>query len=146
MGRLTSIEDKDLSVSSIVGIRSRVYKDIDLTFTPRPSGDIYKKQDAAAVKQSVKNIVMTNYYEKPFQPVFGADIRSLLFELMDTDTEEDIKNKIRSAIQVYEPRAKVVAVGAEATPDQNSINVTIIFRVINTDEEVTFTTVLARLR
>ena len=66
MSRILSIEDKDPNASALVTSRSKVYKDIDLSFAKRPSGDVYKKSDAAAVKQAVKTIVATGRLEKPF--------------------------------------------------------------------------------
>ena len=89
MATKLSTEDGNLSVSAITGTRTRVYKDIDLTFTNKPSGEIFKKESAAAVKQAVKNLLLTNYFEKPFQPKFGGNLRDMLFDLADEDAEED---------------------------------------------------------
>ena len=146
MARQLSIEDTNLSTSTISGFRNRLYSDIDLTLAVKQNGDIYKKTDAAAVKQAVKNLVSTNYFEKPFQPNFGGNIRAYLFDLGDEETAEEIELTIGSAITRYESRAKVMRVKAIPRPDYNSIEVTIVFRVISTSEEVTFTTVMARLR
>ena len=146
MATKLSTEDGNLSVSAITGTRTRVYKDIDLTFTNKPSGEIFKKESAAAVKQAVKNLLLTNYFEKPFQPKFGGNLRDMLFDLADEDAEEDVEERILNAITVFEPRAQALNVTATATPDRNSIRVTVEFRVINTQETVTVTTVLARLR
>jgi len=69
MAKILSTEDKDLQNSALTTSRSRVYSDIDLSFAVNTStGDIFKKKDAAAVKQSVKNILQTNRFEKPFKP------------------------------------------------------------------------------
>lgn len=147
MAKAFAVEDGNPSVSTIIGSRSVEYKDIDLTFTNKSvSGEIYKKTSAAAVKQAVKNLVMTNFAEKPFNPNFGANIRSLLFELADEDIEEDIENNVISAINRSEPRAKILNVLANANPDRNAVDVTITFQVINTQEEVSLSIVLARLR
>jgi phage baseplate assembly protein W len=146
MATKLSTEDGNLSVSAITGTRTRVYKDIDLTFTNKPSGEIFKKESAAAVKQAVKNLLLTNYFEKPFQPKFGGNLRDMLFDLADEDAEEDVEERILNAITVFEPRAQALNVTATATPDRNSIRVTVEFRIINTQETVTVTTVLARLR
>lgn len=146
MAKVLSIQDKNLSSITINGTRTKVYSDIDLTFTAKPSGEIYKKLEAAAVKQAVINLILTNHYEKPFLPKFGGNIRSLLFELADEETSEDIKQNIRAAIGRYEPRAKVLNILSKVNLDLNSINVTVEFRVVNTEEIVTFTTVLSRLR
>ena len=80
MARQLSIEDGNLK-SSILTSRQKKYSDLHLSFDKKPSGDIYKQQEAAAVKQSVKNIVSTNRNEKPFNVNFGADITGMLFEL-----------------------------------------------------------------
>tara|TARA_R110002074_G_scaffold157241_1_gene314037 strand:- start:112 stop:552 length:441 start_codon:yes stop_codon:yes gene_type:complete len=146
MATKLSAEDGNLGVSTLIGTRTKLYKDIDLTFANKTSGEIFKKEDAAAVKQAVKNLILTNYFEKPFQPLFGGNLREMLFDLADDDAEEDIEERIKNAIGVFEPRAQALNVTAIATPDRNSIRVTVEFRVINTQETVTVTTVLARLR
>ena len=144
--RFLSREDGTLGQSSILTSRSKLFKDLDLTFTAKPNGEIYVKKDAAAVKQAVKNLVLTNYYEKPFQPFYGADIRAMFFELADDQTGADLKENIIRAIETYEPRARIIDVLVDAKPDINSINVTVEFQVVNSEEIVSFTTVLSRLR
>ena len=146
MARAFSVEDGNLTSSIIRSTRTRVYKDIDLSFTAKPSGEIYKKQDAASVKQGVKNVLLTNFAEKPFNPRFGANLRSRLFDLADADAEYDIERQILAAVETYEPRAKILNVRAVVQPDNNEIEVTVTFIVVSTSEEVTFTTTLARLR
>ena len=146
MATKLSAEDGNLGSSSILGARTKLYKDIDLTFAAKPSGDIFKKTDAAAVKQAIKNLMLTNYFEKPFQPRFGANLRDLLFDLADDDAEEDIEERCINAINVFEPRAQALNVTAIAKPDRNSISVVVEFQIINTDELVKFTSTLARLR
>jgi phage baseplate assembly protein W len=146
MATKLAAEDVRLGSSSILGTRTKVYKDIDLTFAAKPSGEIFKKTDAAAVKQAVKNLMLTNYFEKPFQPKFGANLRALLFDLADDEAEEDIEDRCINAINVFEPRARALNVTAIAKPDRNSIQVVVEFQVINTDEIVKFTSTLARLR
>jgi phage baseplate assembly protein W len=144
--RVLSREDGNLSTSLIISSRSRTFKDIDLSFTPKDNGELYTKTDAAAVKQAVKNLIQTNYFEKPFQPLYGADLRSLLFELADDDIEEDIQDQIGRAIAKYEPRALLRNVFVDSQPDRNMIRITIEFQVVNSDEIVTFSTSLSRLR
>lgn len=139
-------EDKDLSVKSLLSARSVDYKDIDLSFGVKTSGDVYKKQHAAAVKQSVKNLIMTNFYEKPFQPFFGGNISGLLFELANDDASEEIKEVIENAIEFYEPRAKVLEIIVNASPDKNVVTVSIQFQVVNTEELVILETSISRLR
>ena len=72
-------ENTDLNTTSIASSRAKEYIDIDLAFKAKPtSGEIFKKKDAAAVKQAIKTLVMTNLLEKPFDPFFGGDIRGQL--------------------------------------------------------------------
>lgn len=140
-----SIEDGNLS-ASIVTTRSKKYTDIDLTFTAKPSGDVYKKFDAAAVKQSVKNLLLTSRYEKPFQPNFGANLNSALFAL-DTDYDPDyIQDLIADAIEKYEPRARVLEISLNLEPETNALDATIVFQVVNTSEVVSVDVSLTRLR
>ena len=146
MSRVLSIEDKDTNTPALVTARTINYTDIDLSFAKRPSGDIYKKTDAAAVKQSVKNIVATNRLEKPFNDDFGADITSLLFELANDETSQQIRQNIDNAIYIYEPRAEVLNIDVSDRIDTNTINVTVTFKVVSTEEVVTLTSVVSRLR
>ena len=144
--RVLSTEDGNLQKSTLISSRAVDYLDIDLTFNKRPSGDIYKKKDAAAVKQSIKNLLLTDFYEKPFQPFFGGNLRAMLFELADEDTEDEVEENIRNAINKYEPRAEILTITVNVLPDQNDMRVSVYFKIISTQETVTFTTNLSRLR
>lgn len=144
--RFLSREDGNLQQSSLVTSRKKVFRDLDVTFAAKPSKEISVKKDAAAVKQAVKNLILTNFYEKPFQPFFGGNIAGLLFELADDATGTEVEEQIVSAIQQYEPRAQILDVDVNSKPDRNSLTVTITFKVVNTQEIVTFTTNLSRLR
>lgn len=141
-----SIEDGNINKSTLTTSRRRLYSDIDLSFENRPSGDIYKKVDVASVRQSVKNILLTNHGEKPFEPFFGANLRALLFELSSPTLEEDINNAIRTALKNYEPRAVVQRVIVQSSPDYNSLLATVEFRIINTAETLSVEIDLTRLR
>lgn len=140
-----SIEDGNLS-KSLVSTRTRDYVDVDLTFEHRPSGDVYKKTDAASVKQAVKNLLMTSKYEKPFQPNFGANLNSALFGLDTEFDPEFVQDLIMDAIENYEPRARVLSVTVNTDGDNNSVDATILFQVVNTNETVSVEVNLARLR
>lgn len=144
--RVLSVEDGDLQKTTLVSSRNVDYLDIDLTFNRKPAGDIYKKKDAAAVKQAVKNLILTNHYEKPFQPFFGGNLRGMLFELADDTTQSEIYDNIITAINTYEPRATVQDLEVVVLPDENDVSVKLVFKILNTEETVTFTTNLSRLR
>ena len=108
-----------LSKETKVTTKNKFYSDIDLSFTPKTgskdsdgnySGDIYKKIDANAVAQAVENVLLTNTLEKPFNPSFGADLRSMLFESDNDYSESFITTQIINQIERWEPRAKVMRV------------------------------------
>ena len=141
-------EDADLSVNKVATSRLRKYKDIDLTLAVKTTtGDVYKKIDAAAVKQSVKNLIMTNRLEKPFNPSFGADIRGLLFELVDYTDGFMLKERIIQSIRQYEPRAEITDISVKGNDAyKNTVNATVTFRIISTAEVVQLSTNLVRLR
>lgn len=147
MAKAFSIEDGNLSNKPITASKSRTYKDIDCSFEKKiTSGDIYKKTDAEAVKQSVRNLLLTNRGEKPFQPYYGSRLQRLMFSL-DTETDEsDVEDVVREAITNYERRARVLSVQANFSPDYNSANVTVFLRIVNTMEDVSVTVTIARVR
>jgi len=135
MAKIFSAEDGNLSTSVRV-VRDRLYSDFDLTFEANTTsgGDVYGKTDAASVKQAIKTLLLTNRFEKPYRPQFGADLGGLLFNLADADTGEEISSAIKSAIERYEPRVAITRLQVSATPDYNSIDVVVEFRVINTNQ------------
>ena len=138
----------DLETNNVSVSRKVQYKDIDLTLAVKPtSGDVYKKLDSAAVKQAVKNIIMTNELEKPFRPNYGANLRDLLFELADYGDDYIVEERIINSIERFEPRAEIVDIRvSEVDGYKNTIDTTITFKILNTSEVVEFTTNLARLR
>lgn len=147
MPKILSTEDGNLQGASLVTSRQRVYSDIDLSFALNTStGDIFKKKDAAAVKQAIKNLLQTNRFEKPFRPDFGADLRGLLFELADTDSEDEIREQIEGTIARYEPRAIVKDLEVRFSLDRNAVRVRLEFGIRSTDENVTLETTVSRLR
>lgn len=139
-------EDGDLQTRSLVTSRSRTYSDLDLTFTKKPSGDVYKKTDAAAVKQAVKNLLLTTPGEKPFNPYFGGGLNDLLFELANDETNFLLTEYITAAIENFEPRAKLLSIVPNVTPDNNTARVKVEFQIVNTSETVTLETTVIRLR
>ena len=145
MARAFSIEDGSLD-KSIVSSRNVAYKDIDLTFSPKPAGDIFKKIDAAAVKQSVKNLLLTSRGEKPFNNFFGSNLNSALFGLDTEFDPEFVQNLIFDAITNHEPRARVLSVTVLLKPENNTLDTTVEFQVVNTKEIVTLDVSLARVR
>jgi len=85
-----------------------VFTDLDLNFVAHPlTGDITTKKDADAIKRAVKNIVLTNHYERPFKPNFGSNLRSMLFELGTPRAHVRIRQAIIEELDILEPRIRV---------------------------------------
>ena len=126
----------------------RQYRDLDLFFFKKQgSGDVNKITDIEAVKRSVRNLVLTNFYEKPFHPEIGSGVRDILFENMTPTTSILLAKKIEDVILNFEPRARLVGVRAEPILDRNTYEVTIEFYVVNQPTElVDLSVMLERLR
>ena len=125
----------------------RTFKDLDLDFTRNVvTNDVVKIEDVNAVKRSVKNLIQTNHYERPFHPELGCGIRELLFENFTPLTGIFIKRKVEEVITNYEPRARLSQVTVNEQPDRNAIGVTVYFYVMNIPEQVSVTTLLQRIR
>ena len=128
-------------------LKEPVFKDIPLSFTAHPiTGNVKALVNREAVKQSVKNIVLTNFYERPYSPILGGDILSQLFENMDPITEYNVSKKIRQALNNYEPRATIDDIKSDFNQDQNAINITITFRIRNDATPISVNVLLDRVR
>ena len=138
----------DASRTNASARSTRIYKDIALSFEKNAATkDVIIKKDIDAVKQSVKNLILTNHYERPFRPEIGSGINNLLFEPLDPITANSLSRVIGEVITNFEPRAQLISVDARPNLDSNSYEVTINFRVINVPGElVSLTTMLERSR
>jgi len=126
---------------------TRSWSDLDLDFNAHPvTKDIVTKTDVEAVKRSVRNLILTNRYERPFQPEIDGGVTRHLFQLSTPSTKLDIKTAIQVAIANFEPRVQLIDVFVGGDLDRNGFDVTINFRVINVPEPVTIELFLERLR
>ena len=126
----------------------RQYTDLDLFFGKKAtSKDISKVTDIQAVKRSIRNLVLTNHYEKPFHPEIGSGVRGILFEPMTPLTAHILTRKIEDVITNFEPRARLISVRAQPNLDRNEYECTVQFYVVNAPTElVDLTVFLERLR
>jgi phage baseplate assembly protein W len=125
----------------------REFKDLDLNFTIHPvKKDLNKLTAERAVINSIKNLVSTNHYEKPFNPSFGSNLRRLLFENVDRFTAALIEREIVEVIRNYESRASVSTVRVLPTVDQNGFNVELEFFIVNQTDPLSITFFLERIR
>ena len=126
---------------------TRIYKDIDLDFGRNTvTNDINKLSDVEVVKRSVRNLINTNHYERPFHPEIGSNLRAMLFENMTPQMNVLISRQIEELIQNYEPRARLIQVKTLPLFDRNAYAVSINFQVVNQPEPVVVETLLERLR
>lgn len=125
----------------------RTYKDLDLNFTVHPvKKDVSRHFNEKAIINSVKNLVSTNFYERPFQPELGSSIRQLLFEPVDSVFAASIERRLRDVINNYEPRVSVESVVAIPAPDENGYKVTMTFFIVNLANPITINFFLERIR
>jgi len=130
-----------------MGTLNKIYSDIDFTFTKKPViGDIALSYDNQAVIRSIRNLLMTKFYERPFNPGLGSNLESLLFEPISSLTTSAIEQNIKQTIENYEPRALLKSVIAEPDDDNNAYNVTITFFLLNATQPTTVTLFLERNR
>lgn len=123
------------------------YKDLDLDFMINPiTGDINKKTGTDAVKRSIRNLIFTNYYERPFRSSIGSDVTRLLFDNVDVLTASFIEDAIIRLINNFEPRARLNSVRVTADYDNNGFGVEIKYTVVNTETPATFSLFLERIR
>ena len=144
----TPTAHKDAQGQNDIDRNSRQYTDLDLFFGRKTtSKDINKVTDIQAVKRSIRNLVLTNHYEKPFHPEIGSGVRGILFEPMTPITAHILTRKIEDVIINFEPRAILMGVTAFPNLDRNEYECTIEFYVVNTPTElVDLTLFLERLR
>ena len=120
----------------------RQYRDLDLFFSKNQgNGDVNKITGVEAVKRSIRNLVLLNFYEKPFNPEIGSDVRAILFENMSPLTSVVLARAIEDVIEDFEQRARLISVRAFPNLDRNEYEVTIEFFVVNTPTELVDMTV-----
>jgi phage baseplate assembly protein W len=123
------------------------YRDLDLDFVANPNtGNLNIKKDDAAILRALKNVLFTSRFEKPFDPEFGSDIKSMLFEPIDTMFALDLTDIIKDAVNNYEPRVELTEVVVDAKPDLNAYHVFLKFFIINSPVERKLDFLLERLR
>ena len=122
------------------------YSDLDILFTAHPiSGDVTTKKDSDAVKRSVRNILHTNNYERPFKPNFGANLREMLFELQGVGSSKAIKRDIAEALVTLEPRIKNINI-VLGENNRNNVDVKISYQIKNGLRRDTVDFTISRVR
>lgn len=132
---------------STIKRNTRTFSDLNLLFTVNPSTrDITKRIDEEAVKASVRNLIQTKNFERPFHPEIGCQINNLLFENVTPVVFQIMKKTVFDVIEKFEPRVTVLDVVTQERPDNNELDVTVIFRIINSERPITLKTTVQRVR
>lgn len=126
---------------------TRTYVDVDFNFLSHPrTKDVTTRSDEEAIKQSVRNLILTRNYERPFRSYLGSQVNQLLFEPMSPLLTTMLERAISDVINNFEPRVVLLGVDVSYSPENNSMYVTITFRIKNTTVPVTVNLVLERTR
>ena len=122
------------------------FRDLSLNMRPHPnSGDLSTVSNENSITQSLKTLMFYNYYDVPFQPKLGSNIRAKLFDLIDDITTDFIKSDITLLIENYEPRVEVIDIVATTTKDNHGINVTLKYRARTSTDEIVVNYFLTRI-
>jgi hypothetical protein len=129
-------------------LREIVFSDVSVTFTPHPvTGRLPVLKNADAVKRAVRNLILTNFGERPYDPLYGGNVRALLFENTDDPLLDTIiQSRIEAAISNYEPRAKVESVKVDLKPDSNALAIKIRFMIVNQRFPIDLEVAIERVR
>lgn len=126
---------------------TRIFSDLDLNFTAHPvTGDIAIRYDENAIKASVKNLILTQNYERPFHSEIGTQLHGLLFDLTTPLLSMSIRRVIFDLINNFEPRVTLTNVDVQVSPENNSVYVSIYFKILNTQRPIQLDLVLDRTR
>jgi phage baseplate assembly protein W len=126
---------------------TRIFSDLDLNFTAHPvTGDITRRFDEDAIKQSVKNLLLTRNYERPFHSEIGSPIRQLLFDLPGPMFNVMLQRAIIDVINNFEPRVSIIDVRVDDYSDANEVYITLEFKIVNTERPLTLDLALERTR
>lgn len=139
---------RDAEATNNSNRNAQVFSDLNLNFVAHPlTGDITKLTNIEAVKRSVRNLINTNFYERPFHPEIGSNVRAVLFEPVSPIIEDVLSRHIRDVIENFEPRVELININSRANVDENAYSVTIEFFVRNSPSGVqTVNLFLERLR
>ena len=126
---------------------TRIFSDLDFNFTAHPvTGDVARRYDESAIKASIKHLLLTKHFERPFHSEIGSPITQLLFEPASPMTIVMIKRAIEDVITNFEPRVSLIEVQVFDNLDNNAVSVTIVFKIKNTTTPITLDLVLERTR
>ena len=123
------------------------YSDLDLDFFRQSTtGDISRKTGDEAIKRSVRNLIYTNFYDRPFRSYIGSGVRRLLFENANSFTADRIESAVREVINNFEPRVVLLDVLITPDYDRNGFNCQLTYVIKNRESPVVTSIFLERVR
>ena len=135
------------SILTSLGKIVEVYSDVPNSFVQSPvNGDLTRVVNEQAIKQSIRNLLLTDKGERPFQPNLGSDIKALLFENVTPVSLKVAESHIRDFISIHEKRCNVIGCTVSSDIDSNAVEITILFSVINRSDTIEFNIILDRVR
>ena len=127
--------------------RNPDYSDLDLDFLKHPTTkDVVRKTGEDAIKRSIRNLILTNRYDRPFRSDIGSDVQNLLFENISPLTAIYLQDAIKFLIRAQEPRVSLQNVEVTADIDKTGFNVRLDYVILNREQPVTTTIFLERIR
>jgi phage baseplate assembly protein W len=126
---------------------TRTFSDLDLNFTAHPvTGDITRRFDENSIKQSIKNLLLTRNFERPFRSDIGSPIRALMFEPPGPMFTVMLERSIIDVLTNFEPRVEIISVSVDDYSDANAVAVSLEFKIVNTERPITLDLALERTR
>lgn len=126
---------------------TRTFTDLDFNFLPHPAtGDVTVRYDENAIKQSIRNLILTRNYERPFRSNIGCQVKALLFEPITPILTTMIERTISDTISNFEPRVDLLGVSVRFSPENNDAYISVMFKIKNTQTPVSVNLILERTR
>jgi len=138
-----------MTIEAITPLKKRatIYSDFRKDLAQSPiSEDITILKDEDAVKDSIRNLLLTDRRERLLQPFLGAGLREMLFENITPATLKLIEDRVKTTIRAYEPRAELIDVEVASGIDDNTVSIIVKFYVINLEQPITLDVILERIR
>lgn len=135
------------SILTSLGKVVEVYSDVPNSFVQSPvNADLTRVVNEQAIKQSIRNLLLTDKGERLFQPNLGSDIKAMLFENVTPISLKVAENHIAEFISLHEKRCNIISVTVSSNIDSNAVEISILFNVINRSDTIQFNVILDRVR
>jgi hypothetical protein len=123
------------------------YRDLDLSFIKHPTtSDVVIKEGEEAIKRSVRNLIFTNFYDRPFRSYIGSNVKKILFDNFSAFSADNLRDAITEVITKFEPRVRLMTVEVEADIDRNGFNVRLYYVILNREQPIITSIFLQRIR